>query len=68
MNGFVVDIDGKKLPLVRVSESLPNKFIFQIITKETVLSLNEKDAKRLYQQLYTAFRPIKRSSGWAKHP
>lgn len=57
MDGLVVNIRNRRLPLVRVAERRKDEWLFQIITSETVIILEEKDAKRLYQQLESAFRP-----------
>ena len=71
MDGFTVNVEGKKLPLVTVFERSNNKFDFRIITEETILDLSEVEAKRLYRQLHIAFRPTKRppdSLKAAAHP
>lgn len=61
MKGFSQSVEGKKLPLVTVFERQNKSWLFRIITEETILDLEEKDAKRLYRQLHTAFRPTKRA-------
>lgn len=67
MKGFTEDISGKKLPYVTVFDR-PKGWIFRIITTDTIIDLEEKEAKRLYRQLHTAFRPNKTERKRKKSP